>query len=101
MGGGLLDYTVSFLGQVIVIVISRPRSLTIFFSLIFTHDKEELCDGQELSLEQFIDGALGQAPHLPPVREQRETGQHKADNVDQEEEDDEQIEIQELWSVLE
>ena len=28
-GGGLLDYTVSFLGQVIVIVISRPRSLTI------------------------------------------------------------------------
>ena len=28
MGGGLLDYTVSFLGQVIVIVISRPRSLT-------------------------------------------------------------------------
>ena len=29
VGGGLLDYTVSFLGQVIVIVISRPRSLTI------------------------------------------------------------------------
>ena len=28
MGGGLLDYTVSFLGQVIAIVISRPRSLT-------------------------------------------------------------------------
>ena len=28
-GGGLLDYTVSFLGQVIVIAISRPRSLTI------------------------------------------------------------------------
>ena len=27
-GGGLLDYTVSSLGQVIVIVISRPRSLT-------------------------------------------------------------------------
>ena len=27
--GGPLDYTVSFLGQVIVIVISRPRSLTI------------------------------------------------------------------------
>ena len=27
--GGLLDYTVSYLGQVIVIVISRPRSLTI------------------------------------------------------------------------
>ena len=29
VGGGLLDYTVSFLGQVIAIVISRPRSLTI------------------------------------------------------------------------
>ena len=29
VGGGLLDYSVSFLGQVIVIVISRPRSLTI------------------------------------------------------------------------
>ena len=28
-GGGLVDYIVSFLGQVIVIVISRPRSLTI------------------------------------------------------------------------
>ena len=28
-GGSLLDYIVSFLGQVIVIVISRPRSLTI------------------------------------------------------------------------
>ena len=28
-GGGLQDYIVSFLGQVIVIVISRPRSLTI------------------------------------------------------------------------
>ena len=28
-GGGLLDYTVSYLGQVIVIVIGRPRSLTI------------------------------------------------------------------------
>ena len=27
--GGLLDYTVSFLGQVIAISISRPRSLTI------------------------------------------------------------------------
>ena len=27
--GGLLDYTVSLLGQVIAIVISRPRSLTI------------------------------------------------------------------------
>ncbi len=27
--GGLLDYIVSFLGQVIVIVMSRPRSLTI------------------------------------------------------------------------
>ena len=29
VGGGLLDYTVSYLGQVIVIVIGRPRSLTI------------------------------------------------------------------------
>ena len=29
VGGGLQDYTVSSLGQVIVIVISRPRSLTI------------------------------------------------------------------------
>ena len=29
VGGGLIDYIVSFLGQVIVIVISRPRSLTI------------------------------------------------------------------------
>ena len=29
VGGGLLDYIVSFLGQVIVIVMSRPRSLTI------------------------------------------------------------------------
>ena len=28
-GGGLWDYIVSFLGQVIAIVISRPRSLTI------------------------------------------------------------------------
>ena len=27
--GGLLDYNVSYLGQVIVIVIGRPRSLTI------------------------------------------------------------------------
>ncbi len=27
--GGILDYNDSFLGQVIVIVISRPRSLTI------------------------------------------------------------------------
>ena len=31
--GGLLDYIVSFLGQVIVIVISRPRSLTIPLAL--------------------------------------------------------------------
>ena len=29
VGGGLLDYIVSYLGQVIVIVIGRPRSLTI------------------------------------------------------------------------
>ena len=28
-GGGPLDYIVSYLGQVIVIVIGRPRSLTI------------------------------------------------------------------------
>ena len=28
-GGGPGDYTVSYLGQVIVIVIGRPRSLTI------------------------------------------------------------------------
>ena len=31
--GGLLDYIVSFLGQVIAIVISRPRSLTIRLSI--------------------------------------------------------------------
>ena len=31
--GGPLDYTVSYLGQVIVIVISRPRSLTILLNL--------------------------------------------------------------------
>ena len=35
-GGGLLDYTVSFLGQVIAIVISRPRSLTIFQLVLLT-----------------------------------------------------------------
>ena len=30
VGGGLLDYIVSYLSQVIVIVIGRPRSLTIY-----------------------------------------------------------------------
>ena len=36
-GGGLLDYIVSYLGQVIVIVIGRPRSMTIsVFVLILT-----------------------------------------------------------------
>ena len=30
VGGGLMDYNVSYLGQVIVIVIGRPRSLTIY-----------------------------------------------------------------------
>ena len=60
----------------------------------FTHDKEQLCNGQKLSLEQPIDRVLDQAPHLPPVREQREARQHEADDVDQKEEDDEQIEIQ-------
>ena len=33
VGGGLLDYIVSFLGQVIVIVISRPGSLTLIIKL--------------------------------------------------------------------
>ena len=39
-GGGLQDYTVSFLGQVIVIVISRPRSLTIIFILTRVYKTE-------------------------------------------------------------
>ena len=34
--GGPLEYTVSFLGQVIIIVIGRPRSLTIVIFAI--HD---------------------------------------------------------------
>ena len=34
-GGGPLDYTVSYLGQVIVIVIGRPRSLTIVSISLF------------------------------------------------------------------
>ena len=35
-GGGPQDYTVSYLGQVIVIVIGRPRSLTITLIFDFT-----------------------------------------------------------------
>ena len=35
-GGGLLDYIVSSLGQVIVIVIGRPRSLTKIKELILS-----------------------------------------------------------------
>ena len=38
VGGGLLDYNVSYLGQVIVIVIGRPRSLTII-DFIFQSDR--------------------------------------------------------------
>ena len=37
--GGLLDYTVSLLGQVIAIVISRPRSLTIMRSALVEAEK--------------------------------------------------------------
>ena len=51
-----------------------------------------------MSLEQFIDGALSQTPHLPPVGEQREAREEEADDVDQEEEDYEEIEIQKLRS---
>ena len=32
--GGLMDYNVSYLGQVIVIVIGRPRILTIVVKLL-------------------------------------------------------------------
>ena len=46
-----------------------------------------------MSLEQFIDGALSQTPHLPPVRKQREASEKEADDVDQEEENDEEIKI--------
>ncbi len=35
-GGGPRDYIVSYLGQVIVIVIGRPRSLTIIFDSRWT-----------------------------------------------------------------
>ena len=41
-GGGLQDYIVSYLGQVIVIVIGRPRSLTIGrFFYLFEHFRWE------------------------------------------------------------
>ena len=45
VGGGLIDYTVSYLGQIIVIARSRPRSLTIVyvpFSTIGTPSKKKL-----------------------------------------------------------
>ena len=53
-----------------------------------------------MSLEEFIDGALGQAPHLPPVGEEGEAGEEEADDVYQEQEDDEKVEIQKLRSRL-
>ena len=68
----------------------------ILFSDLSTHDKEQLCDGQKLSLKKFIDWALGQAPHLPPVRKEGKAGEQEADDVDKEEEDDQEIEIQKL-----
>ena len=72
--------------------ILKIKEIILIFSF-FTHDKEQLGDGQQLSLEQFIDGALSQTTHLPPVREQREAGEKEADDVDQEEENDEEIKI--------
>ena len=46
---GPQDFTVSYLGQVIVIVISRPRSLTIFYNIY---------------IETFID-CLDNPPQIP------------------------------------
>ena len=45
--GGFMDYIVSFLGHVIVIVISRPRSLTI--GSLWYHG-QAICVSQRLTL---------------------------------------------------
>ena len=62
-----------------------------------THDDKQLSQGDQLSFEEFIDGSLGQASHLPPVREEGEAGPEEAGDVDQDDEDDDEIEVQELW----
>ena len=46
MVGGLIDYTVSYLGQVIVIVINRPRSLTTVCWFNWYRKTEEMKDGR-------------------------------------------------------
>ena len=58
-----------------------------------THDEEQLDQGHNLSLEELVDWSLGQASHLPPVREQGEPGPEEADGVDEDDEDDDEIVI--------
>ena len=60
---------------------------------ISTHDNEQLGQGHHLSFEQFVDRSLGQASHLPPVREKGEACPEEADDVDQDDEDDDQVVI--------
>ena len=47
--GGPLEYTVSFLGQVIIIVISRPRSLTICANI---------CEYDYFNVRQYVSACL-------------------------------------------
>ena len=65
-----------------------------------THDEEEFCHRHQLESEQFIDGTLSQSSHLPPVREEGGTGADEADNVDDYDEDDDQVEVEKLWSCM-
>ena len=51
VGGGLLDYIVSFLGQVIVIVISRPGSLIILIIQICEYQGDLIDEDTSLSRE--------------------------------------------------
>ena len=65
MGGGLWDYIVSFLGQVIVIVISRPRSLTIFLDeldVMLSFNKEKMAKYLKFDEVTHTVQIIGDAP---------------------------------------
>ena len=68
---------------------------------LFTHYEEKFSDCSELSFEQFIDGSLGEAPHLPPVGEERGPGEEEAEDVEAEQEADHQVEVEELGAPTE
>ena len=65
--------------------------------MIRTHDNKELGQGHQLGFEELIDRALSQAPHLPPVREEREAGPEEAGEIKEDDEEDDEIEVKEFW----